>query len=194
VCSATASTVCLTNTSPAHLAEVVGTSTTGRVVVAHLGNGASMCAMRDGRSMASTMGFTAVEGLADGHPQRFVGPRRAALSDRTARHGRPDLTNLLYKQSGLLGLSGISNDMRELLASTDPNAKLAVDYFSYRIARELGSLAAALGGLDALVFTGGIGEHAAAVREQVCARSVWLGIELDAVGQRRASRPDQRTR
>jgi len=111
--------------------------------------------------------------------------------------GVRDLTNLLYKQSGLLGLSGVSNDMRELLASADPNAKLAVDYFSYRIARELGSLAAALGGLDALVFTGGIGEHAAAVREQVCAHSTWLGIELDAAAnadhdRRRIDQPGSR--
>ena len=162
------------------LAETSGTSATGRVAVAHLGNGASMCAMRDGQSVASTMGFTAVEGLPMGTRSGSLDP--GVLLYMIERHGMGarDLTNLLYKQSGLLGLSGISNDMRELLASADPNAKLAVDYFTYRIARELGSLAAALGGLDALVFTGGIGEHAAAVREQVCALSAWLGIELDA--------------
>ena len=159
------------------LAETSGTSATGRVAVAHLGNGASM---RDGQSVASTMGFTAVEGLPMGTRSGSLDP--GVLLYMIERHGMGarDLTNLLYKQSGLLGLSGISNDMRELLASADPNAKLAVDYFTYRIARELGSLAAALGGLDALVFTGGIGEHAAAVREQVCALSAWLGIELDA--------------
>ena len=162
------------------LAEVVGTSTTGRVVVAHLGNGASMCAMRDGRSMASTMGFTAVEGLPMGTRSGSLDPGVLLYLIEQHGMGARDLNNLLYKQSGLLGLSGVSNDMRELLASSDPNAKLAVDYFTYRIARELGSLAAAMGGLDALVFTGGIGEHAAAVREQVCARSAWLGIELDA--------------
>ena len=162
------------------LAETSGTSATGRVAIAHLGNGASMCAMRDGQSVASTMGFTAVEGLPMGTRSGSLDP--GVLLYMIERHGMGarDLTNLLYKQSGLLGLSGISNDMRELLASADPNAKLAVDYFTYRIARELGSLAAALGGLDALVFTGGIGEHAAAVREQVCALSAWLGIELDA--------------
>ena len=162
------------------LAEAMGTAATGRAVVAHLGNGASMCAMRDGNSVASTMGFTAVEGLPMGTRSGSLDP--GVLLYLIERHGMGvrDLTNLLYKQSGLLGLSGVSNDMRELLASADPNAKLAVDYFSYRIARELGSLTAALGGLDALVFTGGIGEHAAAVREQVCARSTWLGIELDA--------------
>ncbi|MDS4070336.1 MAG: acetate/propionate family kinase [Candidatus Competibacter sp.] len=162
------------------LAEIMGTPATGRVVVAHLGNGASMCAMRDGQSVASTMGFTAVEGLPMGTRTGSLDP--GVLLYLIERHGMgaKDLTNLLYKQSGLLGLSGISNDMRELLASSDPNAKLAVDYFCYRIARELGSLAAALGGLDALVFTGGIGEHAAAVREGVGVRSAWLGIELDA--------------
>ncbi|MBK7983807.1 MAG: acetate/propionate family kinase [Candidatus Competibacteraceae bacterium] len=163
------------------LAEEMETSTTGRVVVAHLGNGASMCAMRDGKSMASTMGFTAVEGLPMGTRSGSLDP--GVLLYLLERHGMGvrDLNNLLYKQSGLLGLSGISNDMRELLASSDPNAQLAVDYFTYRIARELGSLAAALGGLDALVFTGGIGENATAVREQVCVRSGWLGIQLDAV-------------
>ncbi|QQS54548.1 MAG: acetate/propionate family kinase [Candidatus Competibacteraceae bacterium] len=179
------------------LAETLGTSATGRVVVAHLGNGASMCAMRDGQSVASTMGFTAVEGLPMGTRSGSLDP--GVLLYLIERHGMGvrDLSNLLYKQSGLLGLSGVSNDMRELLASADPNARLAVDYFSYRIARELGSLAAALGGLDALVFTGGIGEHAAAVREQVCVRSAWLDIDLDAAANagrdpRRIDRPGSR--
>ncbi len=179
------------------LAEAMETPATGRVVVAHLGNGASMCAMRDGRSMASTMGFTAVEGLPMGTRSGSLDP--GVLIYLIERHGMgaKDLTNLLYKQSGLLGLSGFSNDMRDLLASAEPGAKLAVDYFCYRIARELGSLAAALGGLDALVFTGGIGEHAAAVREQVGALSAWLGIELDAAAnasdRRRIDRPGSRT-
>ena len=179
------------------LAEAMGTSATGRVVVAHLGNGASMCAMRDGRSMASTMGFTAVEGLPMGTRSGSLDP--GVLLYLIERHGMGvrSLTNLLYKQSGLLALSGFSNDMRDLLGSADPNAKLAVDYFCYRIARELGSLAAALGGLDALVFTGGIGEHAAAVREQVCALSAWLGIEIDPAANasdgRRIDRSGSRT-
>lgn len=162
------------------LAEKMGTAVTGRTVVAHLGNGASMCAMQDGQSIATTMGFTAVEGLPMGTRSGSLDP--GVVLYLLERHGMGvrDLNNLLYKQSGLLGLSGVSNDMRELLASSDPNAKLAVEYFTYRIARELGSLAAALGGLDALVFTGGIGEHAATVREQVCTRSAWLGIRLDA--------------
>lgn len=174
------------------LAEKMETTATGRTVVAHLGNGASMCAMRDGHSMASTMGFTAVDGLPMGTRSGSLDP--GVLLYLLERHGMGvrDLNNLLYKQSGLLGLSGISNDMRELLASPDPNAKLAVAYFTYRIARELGSLAAALGGLDALVFTGGIGEHAVAVREQVCVQSAWLGIDLDtAANAKDATRIDQ---
>ena len=179
------------------LAEAMGTPATGRVVVAHLGNGASMCAMHDGRSMASTMGFTAVEGLPMGTRSGSLDP--GVLLYLIEQHGMGvrSLTNLLYKQSGLLALSGFSNDMRDLLASADPNAKLAVDYFCYRIARELGSLAAALGGLDALVFTGGIGEHAAAVRERVCALSAWLGIDLDPAANasdgRRIDRSGSRT-
>ena len=174
------------------LAEKMGTAATGRTVVAHLGNGASMCAMQDGQSVATTMGFTAVEGLPMGTRSGSLDP--GVVLYLLERHGMGvrDLNNLLYKQSGLLGLSGVSNDMRELLASRDPNAKLAVEYFTYRIARELGSLAAALGGLDALVFTGGIGEHAATVREQVCTRSAWLGIRLDAEANANdASRIDQ---
>ena len=161
------------------LAAAAGTAATGRVVVAHLGNGASMCAMHDGRSIASTMGFTAVEGLPMGTRSGSLDP--GVLLYLMEQHGLDAraLTELLYKQSGLLALSGLSNDMRDLLASTSPQAQGAVDYFCYRIARELGSLAAALGGLDALVFTGGIGEHAAPVRAQVCARSAWLGVQLD---------------
>ena len=179
------------------LAAALGRPATGRVVVAHLGNGASMCAMHDGQSVASTMGFTAVEGLPMGTRTGSLDP--GVLLYLIERHGMGvrSLTNLLYKQSGLLGLSGFSNDMRDLLASPDPSARLAVDYFCYRISRELGSLAAALGGLDALVFTGGIGEHAAAVREQVCARSAWLGIEIDpaanASDNQRLDRPGSRT-
>ena len=179
------------------LTTLMGTSITGRIVIAHLGNGASMCAIQDGRSIASTMGFTAVEGLPMGTRTGSLDP--GVILYLIERHGMgvKDLTNLLYKQSGLLGLSGVSNDMRELLASPDPNAKLAVDYFCYRIARELGSLAAALDGLDALVFTGGIGEHAAAVREQVCGLSSWLGIEMDpaanAANQTRIDRAGSRT-
>ncbi len=152
----------------------------GRVIVAHLGNGASMCGMVGRRSQATTMGFTALEGL-------MMGTRTGALDPGVLLYlmdydgmDAKALTRLLYKESGLLGVSGISQDMRELLASDRPEAKEAVDLFCYRIVREIGSLAAALGGLDALVFTGGIGEHAAPVRAQACRQLGWLGLELDA--------------
>jgi len=152
---------------------------TGRVVVAHLGNGASMCAMRAGRSMASTMGFTAVDGLPMGTRCGNIDPGVILyLMDELKMDARA-IEKLIYQQSGLLGVSGISSDMRTLLASQDRRAAQAVDLFVYRIGRELGSLAAALGGLDALVFTGGIGEHAAVIRERVCRDAAWLGIELD---------------
>jgi acetate kinase len=152
----------------------------GRVVVAHLGNGASMCAIKNGKSVASTMGFTAVEGLPMGTRCGSLDPGvMLYLLDELKMDARA-IEKLIYQQSGLLGVSGISSDMRTLLASSEPRAKLAVDLFVYRIGRELGSLAAALGGLDALVFTGGIGERAVAIRERVCRDAGWLGIELDA--------------
>ncbi len=152
----------------------------GRVVVAHLGNGASMCAIKAGCSIASTMGFTAVEGLPMGTRCGLLDPGvMLYLIDELKMDARA-IEKLIYQQSGLLGVSGISSDMRTLLENADPRAKLAIDLFVYRIGRELGSLAAALGGLDALVFTGGIGEHAAVVRERVCRDAGWLGIELDA--------------
>ncbi|TBW10229.1 acetate/propionate family kinase [Azotobacter chroococcum] len=151
----------------------------GRVVVAHLGNGASLCAMAAGRSMASTMGFTAVDGLPMGTRCGNIDPGVILyLMDELKMDARA-IERLIYKESGLLGVSGISSDMRELLASDAPRAALAVDLFVYRIGRELGSLAAALGGLDALVFTGGIGEHAPAIRARVCRDAAWLGVELD---------------
>ena len=155
------------------------TAAAGRVVVAHLGNGASMCAIAGGRSVASTMGFTAVDGLPMGTRCGAIDPGvMLYLMDELKMDARA-IETLIYQQSGLLGVSGLSSDMRTLLASTDPNAALAVDLFVYRIGRELGSLAAALGGLDALVFTGGIGEHAAAIRARVCRDADWLGVELD---------------
>jgi acetate kinase len=155
-------------------------SATGRVVVAHLGNGASMCAIKAGRSMATTMGFTALDGLPMGTRCGALDPGvMLYLMDELKMDARA-IEKLIYQQSGLLGVSGISSDMRALLESSEPRAKLAVDLFVYRIGRELGSLAAALGGLDALVFTGGIGEHAAAIREWVCRDAAWLGIDFDA--------------
>lgn len=151
----------------------------GRVVVAHLGNGASMCAMLRGRSIATTMGFTALDGLPMGQRCGSLDP--GVILYMLSEMGMPEQTvsDILYHHSGLLGVSGISNDMRTLLASTDPHAREAIDLFIYRIGRELGSLAAALGGLDAVVFTAGIGEHAAEIRRRVCEQASWLGIEID---------------
>jgi acetate kinase len=152
----------------------------GRVVVAHLGNGASLCAMAAGRSMASTMGFTAVDGLPMGTRCGNLDPGVILyLMDELKMDARA-IERLIYKESGLLGVSGISSDMRELLVSDAPRAALAVELFVYRIGRELGSLAAAVGGLDALVFTGGIGEHAAPIRERVCRAAAWLGLQFDS--------------
>src|SRR6476646_81006 len=151
----------------------------GKTVVLHLGNGASMCALQSGRSVASTMGFTAVDGLPMGTRSGALDPGVILyLMDERGMNARA-VEKLIYQQSGLLGVSGVSSDMRELLESKAPGAKLAVELFVYRIGRELGSLAAALGGLDAVVFTAGIGERAAPIRERVCRQAAWLGVELD---------------
>jgi len=152
----------------------------GRTIVLHLGNGASMCALEAGRSVASTMGFTAVDGLPMGTRCGAIDPGVILYLMQQRGMDAKAVEKLLYSQSGLLGVSGISSDMRTLLGSTDPRAKLAIDLYVYRIRRELGSLAAALGGLDAVVFTAGIGEHAPAIREAVCRDAAWLGLELDA--------------
>jgi acetate kinase len=152
---------------------------TGRTVVAHLGNGASMCALAAGKSAASTMGFTALDGLPMGTRCGAIDPGVLLyLLDHYGMDAR-GLEKLLYHESGLLGVSGISSDMRALLASRDAHAAEAVDLFVYRVVRELGSLAAALGGLDALVFTAGIGENTPLIRARVCRAAAWLGIELD---------------
>lgn len=156
-----------------------GQAASGRVVVAHLGNGSSMCAIQGGKSMASTMGFTAVDGLPMGTRSGSLDPGVILyLMDELKMDARA-IETLIYKQSGLLGVSGISSDMRVLLASDDPRARLAVALFTYRIARELGSLAAAMEGIDALVFTAGIGERSALIRDRVCRAAQWLGVELD---------------
>lgn len=153
----------------------------GRTVVAHLGNGASMCAMVAGRSVASTMGFTAVDGLPMGTRCGNLDPGIILyLIDALGMDTR-GVADLIYRQSGLLGVSGLSSDMRELLGSEDPRAQAAVELFVYRIARELGSLAAAMGGIDALVFTAGIGENAPAIRQRVMSLSRWCGIDLDDI-------------
>ncbi len=161
------------------LPEIIGERAKGAVVIAHLGNGASMCALRNGKSVASTMGFTAVDGLMMGTRTGNLDPGVLLYLMEQKGMDAKALTNLLYKESGLLGVSGISQDMRTLLVSDGPEAKEAVDLFCYRIARELGSLAAAAGGLDALVFTGGIGEHAAPVREKVAELAAWMGLKID---------------
>ena len=151
----------------------------GRVIVAHLGNGSSMCGMIGRRSIASTMGFTAIDGLMMGTRTGAIDPGVLLYLMDEKGMGSAELTRLLYKESGLLGVSGISQDMRTLLESERPEAAEAIDLYCYRIIREIGSLAAAIGGIDALVFTGGIGEHAAEIRRRVCERLDWLGAELD---------------
>jgi acetate kinase len=175
---------------------VDGRAAAGRTVVAHLGSGASMCALKAGKSVATTMGFTPLDGLPMGTRCGALDP--GVLLYLMDRHGMDAcaLEKLLYQQSGLLGVSGISSDMRALLASPDPRAAEAVDLFVYRIGCELGALAAALGGLDAVVFTGGIGENAPAIRARVCRHAAWLGLELDEAANdtrgSRISRPGSR--
>jgi acetate kinase len=151
----------------------------GRLVVAHLGNGASMCAIHHGRSVANTMGFSTVEGLLMGTRTGTLDPGVVLYLLQHEDMNARSIERLIYEQSGLLGVSGVSSDMRALLASDEPSARNAIDLFVYRIKRELGSLVAALGGLDALVFTAGIGEHAPDIRARVCRDAAWLGIVLD---------------
>ena len=161
------------------LPQVDARAARGRTVVLHLGNGVSMCALSEGRSIASTMGFTAVDGLPMGTRTGSLDPGVVLyLMDERGMNARA-VEKLLYQESGLFGVSGISSDMRTLLASDAPRARLAIDLFVYRIGRELGSLAAALGGLDAIVFTAGVGENSSAIRARVCQAAAWLGVELD---------------
>jgi len=151
----------------------------GKTVVAHLGNGASMCAMLGGKSMATTMGLSALDGLVMGTRCGSIDPGVIFFLAMHDHMEMRQILHLLHADCGLLGVSGISGDMRTLLASDDPRAREAIDLFVYRAARELGSLAAALGGLDAIVFTGGIGEHAAPIRAAIGEASRWLGVEID---------------
>ncbi len=161
----------------------------GKVIVAHLGSGASLCALNDGKSVDTTMGFTAVEGLCMGTRPGSIDPGAVLYLFQNLGLSVKEVETILYKKSGLIGISGISNDMRDLLAREEPEARLAVDYFIYRIAKEIGALAAALGGLDALVFTAGIGENSPEIRRRVCEACAWLGIELDAeANEQRAAR------
>ena len=178
------------------LREVAPDDADRRIIVAHLGNGASLCAMHQGRSVASTMGFTAVEGLMMGTRCGSIDPGVLIyLMDERGLDAR-GLEKLIYKQSGLLGVSGISSDMRTLRSSEDPRAREAIDLFIYRIVREIGSLAAALGGMEGLVFTGGIGQRDALTRRQVVAGCAWLGATLDeeanAVGEGRIDHASSR--
>jgi acetate kinase len=168
----------------------------GRVIVAHLGSGASLCALRSGKSIDSTLGFTALDGLCMGTRPGAVDPGVILYLFQDLKLSPKEVETILYKKSGLLGISGISNDMRDLLASTEPSARLAVDYFVYRAAREIGGLAAVLGGVDALVFTAGIGENSPEVRSRICRSSAWLGIEMDSAANSKngpqISRPSSR--
>jgi acetate kinase len=149
------------------------------VVVAHLGSGASLCALRDRKSVDSTFGFTALDGLCMGTRPGAVDPGAILYLFQTLKLSAQEVETMLYKQSGLLGISGVSNDMRDLLASRDAGARLAVDYFVYRACKEIGALAASAGGIDALVFTGGIGEKSAEIRGRICESAAWLGIAMD---------------
>jgi acetate kinase len=151
----------------------------GRMVVAHLGNGASLCAIRDGQSVETTMGFTAVDGPPMGTRCGQLDPGVLLYLLQEKAMTADQVSDLLWKESGLLGVSGISSDMRDLLASDDPRAGDAVEMFVYRVTYFAGALAAAMGGIDGLVFTAGIGEHAAPVRERVCRSFAWAGLDLD---------------
>jgi acetate kinase len=156
----------------------------GRVVVAHLGNGASMCAILNGHSVSSTMGFSALDGLPMGTRSGQLDPGVLLYLMQSKGMNAQQISDLLYKESGLKGLSGISNDMRTLEQSDKLEAKQAIDYFVYRVKREFGALTAALEGLDAVVFTGGIGEHSANVRQRVLEHMAWLGVEIDEQANR----------
>ena len=151
----------------------------GRVLVAHLGSGASLCALRNGKSVDHSLGFTALDGLCMGTRPGALDPGVVLYLFQGLGLSVQEVETVLYKKSGLLGISGISNDMRELLGSNEPAAKLAVDYFVYRAAREIGGLAAVLGGIDGLVFTAGIGENSAEIRRRIGEACAWLGVQID---------------
>jgi acetate kinase len=162
------------------LPDVLGpAAAAGRIVVAHLGGGASLCAMKNFMSEATTMGFTALDGLPMSRRCGNLDPGVVLYLMQGKGMTAAEVSDILYNQSGLFGVSGVSDDMRDLLASDVPAAKEAVVLFAYRIGRELGSMAAALGGIDALVFTAGIGEHTPEVRRRVCENAAWLGVDLD---------------
>lgn len=151
----------------------------GRVVIAHLGNGASVCGIQDGRSVASTMGFSALDGLPMGTRCGQIDPGVLLYLMQQEGMNAEEIADLIYRRSGLLGLSGLSNDMRVLEAAETREAREAIDYFVFRVQREIGAMAAAMGGIDALVFCGGIGENSRLVRSRVCERMGWIGIEIE---------------
>lgn len=151
----------------------------GRIVVAHLGSGASLCGIHQRKSVATTMGFTALDGLVMSRRSGNLDPGVILYLMQEKGMTAAEVSDLLYDESGLLGVSGISDDMRTLLVSEEPSAKQAVALFAYRIGRELGSMAAALGGIDALVFTAGIGEHAVEIRRRACEHAAWLGVDIN---------------
>lgn len=152
----------------------------GRVIVAHLGSGASLCALKGRKSVDSTLGFTALDGLCMGTRPGSIDPGVVLHLFQTLGKSAADVEKILYKQSGLIGISGVSNDMRDLLGNSSAEARLAVDYFVYEAAKHIGSLAAVLGGVDAIVFTAGIGEHSAEIRRRISEASGWLGVKIDA--------------
>ena len=165
-----------------------------RVIVGHLGSGASLCAMKDGRSVDSTFGFTALDGLCMGTRPGAIDPGVVLFLAQQLELSAKEIEAILYKRSGLLGLSGISNDMRVLVGNPDPAARLAVDYFVYQAVKQIGALAAVLGGIDGLVFTAGIGENSPEIRRRICEGCRWLGLRLDDEAnekkQARISTPD----
>jgi acetate kinase len=161
------------------LPQVAPEIATGRVIVAHLGSGASLCALKNGKSVDHSLGFTALDGLCMGTRPGAIDPGVVLYLFQGLGLSAKDVETILYKKSGLLGISGISNDMRDLIGSSEPGARLAVDYFVYRAAKEIGALAAVLAGIDGLVFTAGIGENSAEIRRRICESCAWLGIELD---------------
>jgi len=168
------------------LPEVAPEIAKGRVIVAHLGSGASLCALKNGKSVDSSLGFTALDGLCMGTRPGALDPGVVLYLFQSLGLSAKEVETILYKKSGLLGISGISSDMRDLLTrSSEPEARLAVDYFVYRAAKEIGALAAVLGGIDGLIFTAGIGENSPEIRRRICLASSWLGVELDEVANAR---------
>ena len=170
------------------LPEMAPELVSARIIVAHLGNGASICAIRDGQSVDSSLGFTALDGLCMGTRPGAIDPGVVLYLFQGLGLSAAKVEEILYKKSGLLGISGVSGDMRDLLDSSEPGPRLAVDYFVYRAAKEIGAMAAVLGGVDGLVFTGGIGENSAEIRRRICEACSWLGVEVNAKANARHGR------